>query len=371
MRAPRRAAAGPRARLAEISLMAASKTRVAVLFGGRSSEHDVSIQSGAAVIAALDASRFDAVPVAIDRSGRWLDPGSSAALLPPDAAAKCRLDAVTVSHEPGRSAGFDMAFPALHGPHGEDGRLQGLLDLGEVPYVGSGVLGSACGMDKDFMKRLFREAGLPTLPHVTLTDSGAAGRAAEAVAGFPYPVFVKPANLGSSVGISKAAGPAELERAVRLAWEFDRKVIVEPAVEAREIECAVLGNDDPIASLAGEIVVPQGFYDYKTKYLTDAAELVVPARLADSQARAIHRMAVAAFRAVGCSGLARVDCFLERGTGRILLNEVNTMPGFTRVSMFPRLWMASGLTYPDLISRLIELAFERHRSSRKLRVDLA
>ncbi len=351
--------------------MPASKTRVAVLFGGRSSEHDVSIQSGAAVISALDASRFDAVPVAIDRRGRWLNPGRSAALLPADVAVKCCLDPVTVSHEPGKSAGFDVAFPALHGPHGEDGRLQGLLDLGEVPYVGSGVLGSACGMDKDVMKRLFREAGLPTLPHVTLTDGGAIGRAAEAVEHFAYPVFVKPANLGSSVGISKADGPAELERAVRHAWQFDRKAIVEPAVEAREIECAVLGNDDPITSLAGEIVVAQGFYDYETKYVTDVAELVVPARLEDAQARAIRRIAIAGFRAVECSGLARVDCFLERGTGRILLNEVNTMPGFTRISMFPRMWMASGLTYPDLVSRLIELAFERHRATRNLRVDVA
>lgn len=263
-----------------------------------------------------------------------------------------------------------MVFPALHGPFGEDGRVQGLLDLANVPYVGSGVLGSACGMDKDIMKRLFRERHLPTLPHVAVHRGESADRYEEIERSIGYPAFVKPANLGSSVGIRKARDRTELSAAVEYAAEFDRKVLVERAVDAREIECAVLGNDDPEASLPGEVVTQSGFYDYETKYETEDAELVVPADIDPELTRTIRRFAIEAFRAVGCAGLARVDFFVERATGEILINEVNTMPGFTSISLFPRMWAASGLAYGDLIERLVDLALERHGQQQALRYDM-
>ena len=262
-----------------------------------------------------------------------------------------------------------MVFPVLHGPNGEDGRVQGFLDMADVPYVGSGVLGSACAMDKDVMKRLFRERRLPTLHHLALRREEAVDRSEEIEQRIGYPVFVKPANLGSSVGIRKVGGRADLRRALDHAGKFDRKIIVEPAVDAREIECAVLGNDTPEASHPGEIIVRSGFYDYETKYLTEEAELVVPARLGADQVKSIQGLAVDAFRAVNCAGLARVDFFVENATGRILINEVNTMPGFTSISMFPRMWAASGLPYPALIGRLIELALSRQDQNRKIRFE--
>lgn len=350
--------------------MASSKTRVAVLFGGRSSEHEVSVLSAASIIGGLAAERFDAIPVAIERSGRWLDSKRSASWLPAEAASKCVATPVEFSHEPGSSRGFDLVFPALHGPFGEDGRVQGLLDMADVPYVGSGVLGSACGMDKDIMKRLFRERQLPTLAHVTVHRGEATGRYEEIERLIGYPAFVKPANLGSSVGIRKAQDRTELLEAIEYAAEFDRKVLVERAVDAREIECAVLGNDDPEASLPGEVVTRSGFYDYEAKYETEDAELVVPADLDPDLTRTIRRFATEAFRAVGCAGLARVDFFLERATEKILINEVNTMPGFTSISLFPRMWAASGLAYGDLIERLIDLALERHGQQQGLRYDM-
>lgn len=350
--------------------MASKKIRVAVLFGGRSSEHEISVLSAAAVISSLDRSQFDAVPVAIERSGRWLDPERSAALLPRDVAEGCRLTAIVMSHEPGRSSGFDVVFPVLHGPYGEDGRIQGLLDLAGVPYVGCGVLGSACGMDKDIMKRLFREAGLPTLPHLALNHQRAFDRFEEVEQRIGYPAFVKPANLGSSVGIRRVDSRGGLARAVEYAWEFDRKAIVEPGVDAREIECAVLGNDTPSATFPGEIVVRSGFYDYETKYVTDHAELVIPAKLEVEQIESIRDLSVAAFHTVGCSGLARVDFFLENVTGRILVNEVNTMPGFTEISMFPKMCMEMGMTYAGLIERLLSLAFISHKRREALRVEV-
>lgn len=350
--------------------MASSKTRVAVLFGGRSSEHEVSILSAASIIGGLASDRFDAIPVAIERSGRWLDPERSASWLPAEAASKCVTSPVEFRHESGCSRGFDVVFPALHGPFGEDGRVQGLLDMAGVPYVGSGVLGSACGMDKDIMKRLFRERRLPTLDHVTVRRGEAAGRYGEIERLIGYPAFVKPANLGSSVGIRKAQDRTELSEAIEYAAEFDRKVLIERAVDAREIECAVLGNDDPEASLPGEIVTRSGFYDYETKYETEDAELVVPADISPDLTRTIRRFATEAFRAVECAGLARVDFFVERTTEEILINEVNTMPGFTSISLFPRMWAASGLAYGDLIERLIGLAFERHQQQQGLRYDI-
>ncbi len=350
--------------------MTSSKIRVAVLFGGRSSEHEVSIRSAAEVILWLDRTQFEAIPVAIEQSGRWLGPRRSAALLPRAAAEACRLSPIVMSHEHGRSSGFDVVFPVLHGPYGEDGRIQGLLDLAGVPYVGSGVLGSACGMDKDIMKRLFREARLPTLPHIALLGHHAFDRFEEIEERIGYPAFVKPANLGSSVGIRRVDSREDLGKALEYALEFDAKAIVEPAVDAREIECAVLGDERPSATFPGEIVVRSGFYDYETKYVTDDAELVVPAQLEFDQSMAIRDFSVAAFRAVGCSGLARVDFFLENGSGRILLNEVNTMPGFTSISMFPRMCMEMGMTYAGLIEYLLNLAFISHKRREALRTEV-
>lgn len=350
--------------------MASDKTRVAVLFGGRSSEHEVSVVSAASIIRGLDSDRFEAIPVAIERSGRWLDPERSASWLPAEAASKCATSPVEFRHEPGCSSGFDVVFPALHGPFGEDGRVQGLLDMANVPYVGSGVLGSACGMDKDIMKRLFRYRQLPTLPHITVHRGEAAKRSVDIERWIGYPAFVKPANLGSSVGIRKAQNRTELLESIEYAAEFDRKALVERAVDAREFECAVLGNDDPEASLPGEIATSGGFYDYEAKYETNDAELIVPAKIDPDLTKAIRRFAIEAFQAVGCAGLARVDFFVERATGTILVNEVNTMPGFTSISLFPRMWAASGLAYADLIERLIDLAFERHSQQQALRYDM-
>lgn len=349
--------------------MTSQKTRVAVLFGGRSSEHEVSVRSAASVITALDASRYVAIPVAIERSGRWLDAARSAEVLPGEAAGRCSPGCVRIHHEPGRSKGFDVVFPALHGPYGEDGRLQGLLDLAAVPYVGSGVLGSACGMDKDIAKRVLRDQAIPSLDHVAVLGADRDRPIGEIEDRIGYPAFVKPANLGSSVGIRRVTGRADLARALAYAGEFDRKVIVEPGVDAREIECGVLGLEDARASVPGEIVTHGGFYDYETKYLAGTAELHVPASLPPRTERAVREMAVRAFHALGCAGLARVDFFLENATGRLLVNEVNTMPGFTSISMYPKMWEATGVPYPDLLERLIDCALARHERQRRLRLD--
>ena len=337
-------------------------TRIAVLFGGRSGEHEVSIRSAASVISVLDREKYDVVPVAITKQGRWLGPAESVRLLPAEAREGLSTDtAVTLTQEPGSVSGVDVVFPVLHGTFGEDGTVQGFLDLADVAYVGAGVLGSAVGMDKDVMKRLFRERGLPTVDHVALPRNRRHEQVNELESRFGYPLFVKPANLGSSVGISKAHDRRELEMALDLAAEYDRKIIVEVAVDGREIECAVLGNDAPEASVPGEIVPSGEFYDYESKYEGDDSELLIPAPITAEQTSEVQRLAIAAFRAVECSGLARVDCFLEKGSGRILLNEVNTMPGFTSISMYPKLWAASGVPYPELIDRLIHLAQERHK----------
>ncbi len=348
-----------------------SKLRVAVLFGGRSGEHEVSVRSAASVVAALDRLRYEVIPCAITKSGEWLGATASSKLLP---LGECGPMSTEInphfSLQPGASSGFDLVFPVLHGTFGEDGTLQGFLELAGVPYVGSGVLGSACGMDKDVMKRLFRERGLPTADHICVLR-GAHRESVERIEQrFEYPLFVKPANLGSSVGISRVADREELVAALELAAGFDRKIIVEAEVLGREIECSVLGNDSPQASLPGEIVTPQGFYDYETKYITDAAELAIPADLTDEQVSEIQRVAIEAFLAVECGGLARVDFFLEDASGRTLLNEVNTMPGFTSISMYPKLWAATGLPFSALLDRLIELAIERHEQRLQTRFEL-
>lgn len=346
------------------------RKRIAVLFGGRSGEHEVSIRSAASVIKALDQAKYEVIPVAITKEGRWLPPGKSVGLLPPDAQQATSTEtAVTVSHEPGTASGVDVVFPVLHGTFGEDGTVQGFFELADVAYVGAGVLGSACGMDKDIMKRLFRQAGLPTVEHIALLRRDRHKRIDALEQGFGYPLFVKPANLGSSVGITKAHNRKELTQALDRAAEYDRKIVVERAVIGREIECSVLGNDDPEASVPGEILPAHEFYDYEAKYISEDSKTVIPAQLTPDQTLEVQRLAVAAFQAVECCGLARVDCFLEKQTGKILLNEINTMPGFTSISMYPKMWEASGLPYPKLIDRLIELALERQAEKRATRYD--
>ncbi|HYM09398.1 MAG TPA: D-alanine--D-alanine ligase family protein [Bryobacterales bacterium] len=341
------------------------KIRVAVLFGGRSGEHEVSLRSAASVIAAIDKDKYDVTPIAIGKSGKWLSAKDSVRLLPSGAAAEpSGARALTILPQPGSADAVDVVFPVLHGTFGEDGTVQGLLELAGVAYVGAGVLGSAVAMDKDVMKRLFRERGLPTPDHVALLRSHLEGSRERLLRSlgkrFGYPMFVKPANLGSSVGITKAHDRKELQAGLELAAQFDRKIIVERFIEGRELECSVLGNDRPEASLAGEVLPSREFYDYEAKYIDETSRLIIPARLARAQMRRVQKLAVEAFLACECSGMARVDFFLEKKTGHVLINELNTIPGFTSISMYPKLWEASGLAYPGLIDRLIQLALERH-----------
>ena len=330
----------------------------------------MSIRSAASVIEALDQSRYEVIPLAITREGRWLSPGESVHLLPAESRGSLSTEtAVTLSKETGSASGVEVVFPVLHGTFGEDGTVQGLFELADVAYVGAGVLASSAGMDKDVMKRLFRERGLPCIEHVALLRDKRHASIDELERRFGYPMFVKPANLGSSVGISKAADRDSLRKALDLAAAYDRKLVVEPAIEGRELECSVLGNDEPRASVPGEIKPAADFYSYDAKYLDDTAELLIPAPLTGEQAREVQRLAVAAFQAVEGSGLARVDFFLEDSSGRVLLNEINTMPGFTSISMYPKLWEASGLGYADLVDRLIELAKERHAEKQATRFE--
>jgi len=348
------------------------KRTVLVLFGGRSAEHEVSIRSATSVIEALDARRYDVVPMAITRRGRWLSPARSSKRL---SGVARRLHVRRCGMQPGRvPTGVDVVFPVLHGPFGEDGTVQGLLELADVPYVGSGVAGSAVGMDKDLLKRIFRDAGLPLVDFVTVTRRRWRRRRRsmlrELRARFRCPLFVKPACLGSSVGISKVKTHGALARALDAAAEFDTKVLVEAGVDrARELECSVLGNEDPEASCVGEVIPGAEFYDYEEKYLRDTAKLVIPAAIPRRVAERVRRLALAAFRAADCAGLARVDFLMDRHTRRLYLSELNTMPGFTTISMYPKLWEHSGLSYPKLLDRLIALAFERHADREHLRVQ--
>jgi D-alanine-D-alanine ligase len=357
------------------------KLRIGILFGGRSGEHEVSLRSGASILKAIDRRKYEIVPLGITREGRWLPPAAAEHLLlghTPEAPSPTLQ--LSAGADLAQDAGpllqtLDIIFPVLHGTFGEDGTIQGLLELADVGYVGSGVLGSAAGMDKDVMKRLFHAAGLPQTPHVTLlrsewrADPKACQRQIEKA--LAYPLFVKPANLGSSVGISKVHDRSELAAAMDLAATFDRKLVIEqgvggPGVKPRELEVAVLGNDAPEASVVGEIVPNKEFYDYESKY-ADSPENpsipIIPAELTAAQSKQIRAMAIQAFRACDCSGLARVDFLMEPAArGRkpgIFLNEINTMPGFTSISMYPKLWQASGLSYKQLIDRLIALAVER------------
>jgi len=389
------------------------KLRVGILFGGRSGEHEVSLLSAASVLKAIDKDKYDVVPIGITKEGRWLTAEHAENLLEgkpihqprqlragdpettPGAAVLAQGESVVVPPEPvhrqsglmpfqteapltrratDRAINVDVIFPVLHGTFGEDGTIQGLLELAEIAYVGAGVLGSAAGMDKDIMKSLFIAAGIPIVKHVTILrthwekDAKKTQKLVESK--LRYPVFVKPANLGSSVGISKAHNRKELGPAIKEAAKFDRKIVIEQGVggkknKAREIECSVLGNDDPIASVPGEIVPGKEFYDYTAKYLDEGSQLIIPAKLTKDETRKVQELAVRGFKAVDCSGLARVDFLMDPTTRKIYLNEINTMPGFTSISMYPKLWAATGLTYPDLIDRLIQLGLERHADKKK------
>ena len=318
--------------------MSDGKIRVAVLYGGRSGEHEVSIRSAESIMAAMNPDRYEVTRIFITPDGRW--------------------DPQPIRPEPGVNPGIDVVFPVLHGTFGEDGTVQGLLELAGLAYVGAGVLASAVSMDKEVTKRLCRERGLPVVECVILTR----GRLGTEAIGreLAYPVFVKPANLGSSVGISKARNPDELERALRLAAEYDRKIVVEREIVGREIECSVLGNENPEAAVPCEILPSREFYDYEDKYLLDRAGTVVPADLPPETTEEVRRLAVECYRAVECEGMARVDFLLEAATSRLYINEINTIPGFTSISMYPKMWEAAGLSYSALIDRLIELALDRH-----------
>jgi D-alanine-D-alanine ligase len=366
------------------------KLRVGVIFGGRSGEHEVSLRSARAVIEALDKSRYTVLPIAINKEGKWLSPAHSSRLLPVETSRLLTAEVreglsdsgVAIIGDPSHSGlvtldqdsggqppqPLDLVFPVLHGTYGEDGTIQGLLEMAGIPYVGCGVLASSCGMDKVTMKALFRDAGLPMCNYTWLlrsqweNDPAAVLRRIRREIGFPC--FVKPANLGSSVGISKAVDKASLEQSIRLAARYDRKIIVEEGLDAREIECAVLGNDQVEASLPGEYVVHDQaaqFLDYTEKYSsTGHVDFVVPAPLSKSLTARIRRMAVKAFETVDGAGFARVDFFLRRDTNELLINELNTIPGLTEVSGYPKMWEATGLPFPQVIDRLIELALERH-----------
>lgn len=389
------------------------RLRVGVLYGGRSSEHEISLASAAAVFANLDRQKYEPVPLKIEKDGRWVlsDRAPSAAsaaevidqmrsdgarvrggrevILParPGAGSDTLIlldrreartrethgeDVEAVTNVTG--LGLDVIFPVLHGPFGEDGTIQGLLDLANIPYVGCGVLASSAGMDKDVMKVLFRHHGLRVTDWVVVwrrelqTDRAAVKARIEAA--LPYPMFVKPANLGSSVGISKVKSGADLDAALDLAASFDRKLVIEAGVpEAREIECAVLGNDAPEASVLGEIVPANEFYDYDAKYISGGSKTVLPAKLTDKVAAEIRKQAITAFQSIDGSGLARVDFLVTKSTNKIFVNEVNTMPGFTTISMYSQLWQASGVDYPTLVDRLITLAVERHKDKQDVRTS--
>jgi D-alanine-D-alanine ligase len=341
-----------------------SKLRVGVLYGGRSGEHEVSLRSARSVVAAFDPMRYDVTLLAIDKQGHWLAGQDAAALLAaPDNAHAATPGSLVPQAESLRS--LDVIFPVLHGPLGEDGTVQGLLELADIPYVGCGVAASAVGMDKATCKAVFAAHGLPQAPYLTLKRLRWQANPEIALdtieARLPYPVFVKPANLGSSVGVGKAADRSSLRRALDEAARYDRKLVVEQGIDAREIEVSVLGNDEPVASLPGEVIPSREFYDYTAKYIADDSRLLIPAPLTPEQTAEVQQVAVAAFLAIDGAGMARVDFLLDRHTGQIYLNEVNTIPGFTSISMYPKLWAASGLSFPQLVDRLIELALERHR----------
>jgi D-alanine-D-alanine ligase len=365
-------------------MTSSKRLRIGVLFGGRSGEHEVSLASAASVLRALDPEKYEAVPIGISKDGRWLVGGGAVKLLadvlksgervslPPDPTSAALVPLAQGSGRP--SVAVDVMFPVLHGTFGEDGTVQGLLELTGLPYVGAGVLASAVGMDKDVQKRLFAEAGLPIVPFLAVRrgewEQNRAKVTLQIKKKFKFPLFVKPATLGSSVGMTRVKNAHELGAAMDLAAEFALKIIVERGVNGREIEVSVLGNDDVKASIPGEIVPHREFYDYAAKYLEDGTELVIPAVLTKKQVATFQDYAVRSFRAIDGTGMARCDFFLERSNGKIFINELNTIPGFTSISMYPKLWEASGLPYPALIDRLIELALELHREKSRTKYSI-
>lgn len=360
------------------------RIRVGVVFGGRSGEHEVSLISAQSIMKALDSSKYEVIPIGVSKQGTWVvgaDPKKflpapaerqQLEVAPAEAVGKTALIG-DPSHQgmvlldrqsPHQQVKLDVVFPIMHGTYGEDGTLQGLLEMADLPYVGCGVMASAVGMDKTTAKRLFRDAGLAIAPFREYLRRDWRDKPEEIIAdveaNFSYPCFIKPVNSGSSVGISKAHDRNELSAAFDLAAKYDRKILLEAAVNGRELEVSVLGNDKPIASTPGEVVPCNEFYDYKAKYVDDRSELRIPAPLSAAQTAEIREMAVTAYRALDCAGMARVDFFLDRDTGKFILNEVNTIPGFTSISMYPKLWEASGITYGDLVTRLIDFALERY-----------
>ncbi len=366
------------------------KLRVGILFGGRSGEHEVSLLSAASILKAIDRKKYEVIPIGINKQGQWLPPAEARHLLegnstpePKSKTLQLNASAEILQQTSPLTQSLDVIFPVLHGTFGEDGTIQGLLELADIAYVGSGVLGSATGMDKSAMKQLFAAAGLPQTPHVNLLRSewhADPKRSTKLIEkNLSYPIFVKPANLGSSVGISKVHDRSELAPAMDLAASFDRKLIIEqgvggPNAKPRELEVSVLGNDSPEASVVGEIVPGAEFYDYNAKYHSAASLPIIPADITEAESNQIRKMAIAAFRACDCAGLARVDFLMEptpksktgkRKPSRIYLNEINTMPGFTSISMYPKLWQATGLPYKQLIDRLIALAIERHHEKQQ------
>jgi D-alanine-D-alanine ligase len=363
------------------------KIRVGLIFGGRSGEHEVSVLSANSVMEAMDPTRYEVIPIGITKSGQWM-PGVSPKMLVDSKQPEVLPGGETPSYisegslaldnPKGHILGsmtkqLDVIFPILHGPFGEDGTIQGLLELAGLPYVGGGVLASAVGMDKGLMKKVFCQEGLPVGDFVVSLrkdwESNPVSLLEEIESKLGYPCFVKPANLGSSVGISKAHNQEELEQAINLAGEYDRKIVVEAFIEGREIECSVLGNDEPIASVPGEIVPCSEFYDYEAKYVLNDSKLVIPAELPKAVSDEIQSLAVRAFKAIDCAGLSRVDFFVTHKDQQVLINEINTMPGFTRISMYPKLWEASGIPYAQLVERLIQLAIERYRDKERNRVS--
>jgi D-alanine-D-alanine ligase len=358
------------------------RLRICILFGGRSGEHEVSLASAASVIRGLDPDKYEAVPIGITKEGHWLIGAGAQKMLPevlkggqrvmmtadPTDAALVRLDGS------GGGQRLDVVFPVMHGTYGEDGTIQGLLDLAGLPFVGAGVLGSAIGMDKDVSKRLLQVAKIPVVPWIAVQRADWERNPKEVQISvekkFKYPLFVKPATLGSSVGMTKVHSRAELAPALHLAAEFAMKILVERCMIAREIEVSVLGNHDPQASVPGEIVPHREFYDYTAKYLEEGTQLLIPAKLKPAQVKKIQHYAVAAFRALELSGMARVDFFLEKKGGKIYLNEVNTIPGFTSISMYPKLWEATGIPFRELLDKLIALALEQHAEKARTKYQI-
>lgn len=369
--------------------MTSEKVRVGVVFGGRSGEHEVSLRSAKSIIAALDKEKYDVVPIGIDKTGRWLTGGQ----LLLDVNGSVNEDSgheVLLRHAPqdqhelmsvasqemaanNTVQTLDVVFPIVHGTYGEDGALQGLFELADIPYVGAGVVGSAVGMDKAIFKHVMEANGIPLLPW-QLVQRSAVQKDVDAVVqqlenSLNYPMFVKPANLGSSVGISKCSDSAELKEGLQEAAAYDRRIVVENGVNVRELEVSVLGNENPVASVVGEIRPKRDFYDYEAKYVTDDSELLIPAPLSEKQVAHIQQMAIDTYTAVDCAGLARVDFLLDVDTDELYINEVNTLPGFTSISMYPKLWEASGLSYSDLLDQLLTMALERHQEKATLKRD--